>query len=722
MHNDWNDSGSNTGNRNESLGQVTEPMDRDTATTLSINSKSSLIHIGSLDSFDITEGGKEAARKILDYFENGDPNSLKESIEIYDRIIPDENFGGEYTAIRWICKLLLSPDPEQNRLLSEPMVAGWYNLLSKDNFCKLKDYIRMKYHFVEISKDDPTARVNLRFLEDFILFNNPDRERWDKTSENLWTLKVEPGQRIIDFGSGPGYFTFKFADMVGEKGHVYAIETNECHIEYLHDYIRSYKVDNVDVIQFTGSGIDLKNSDKVDLVFMCSLYHVIYAASTDGERDILIESIRDCLKDDGRFVIIDNDLVENEELPYHGPYITRDLIISQLRHYGFALIKQYQFSVQRYVLEFRKTEIPGEDLLVQTPAFIPDPKNPVTIRVTSRSSLVRYRMLGISSQGYTISGKKAARLFYDALETKDETTIHQALKVYDDLIPRERIGDEYSAFQWFCQYLLSTPDQQERLLSDQCTAEFFSYMAAEDYSFLKRYIWIKYDLEKPDPKEPDTNDPLAQKRLHDVVYEYSGKEVSFEQLNDWSEFITFNNPNRESWEKTSEMLKFLNIREGETIADVGCGTGFFSFKFADMVGKSGKVYATEINTEPLSYVDTFSGKHGLNITTIKAELNDAKLPENFFDTIYMCSMYHAVYIASIEFVKDEFITSLKRALKSGGRLIVVDNSIAPPGAIPYFGSGIAKELVIAQLHYYGFQLIESQSFVPQRYVLIFKKD
>jgi SAM-dependent methyltransferase len=449
---------------------------------------------------------------------------------------------------------------------------------------------------------------------------------------------------------------------------------------------------------------------------------VIYAASTDGERDILIESIRDCLRDDGRLVIIDNDLVENEELPYHGPYITRNLIISQLWHYGFVLIRQYQFSVQRYVLEFKKTEIPEPDPSAKKPAFIPDPSSPGIIRVTSPSSLVRYRMLGISSQGFTLSGKKAARLFYTALEKQDAESVRAALKAYEDLIPKERIGDEYTAFQWFCQYLLSSPDQQAGLLTDRCTAEFFSHMAADEYAFLKTYLRIKYDLAEPDPKEPQAGDPLAKKRLHEIVYEYSGKEVSFEQLNDWSEFITFNNPNRESWEKTSRMLGFLNIRNGEVIADVGCGTGFFTFKFAEMVGRTGKVYATEINKEPLNYVDSFSARHGLDITTIQADLNDARLPEQSIDTIFMCSMYHAVYIASIEFVKDEFITSLKRALKPGGRLIVIDNAIASPGVIPYFGSGIAPELVIAQLNYYGFRLVDSRSFIPQRYVLIFKPD
>ena len=60
--------------------------------SLNIRSKASIIHIGSLDSFDITDGGKNAAKEILEYFEKGKTESLEAAIEIYDIIIPNENF------------------------------------------------------------------------------------------------------------------------------------------------------------------------------------------------------------------------------------------------------------------------------------------------------------------------------------------------------------------------------------------------------------------------------------------------------------------------------------------------------------------------------------------------------------------------------------------------------------------------------------------------------
>lgn len=304
---------------------------------INVNRKSSLIHLGSLDSFDITEGGKEAARKILDYLEDGKEEHLKRAVQIYEDLIPNENFGGEYTALEWLCKLWLAPLEAQEELLSYAPVKGFYDLLSGNDFYHLKWYINRKYHFIEIGRKDLEGRAQLRFLEDFILFGNPDRERWEKIRENMEKLPIVPGMKIADVGSGPGYYSFKFADLTGEDGYVYAIETNPKHLDYLRSYIRENRIRNVEAVTSSFEGIGLPADVRVDVVFICSLYHNVYAAFTDEERDSFVGSIRRALKPEGYLIVVDNDLVETDELPYHGPYIARELLLSQLYYYGFLL-------------------------------------------------------------------------------------------------------------------------------------------------------------------------------------------------------------------------------------------------------------------------------------------------------------------------------------------------------------------------------------------------
>ena len=306
---------------------------------VSIPSKNSLTHLGSLDSFDITTGGKKAGGIILKYLNDGrkDPASLNKAVEIYEKLIPTENFGGEYTSLQWLCRFWLAPEDAQKDLLSQPMLESFYDLLSADDFADLKMYLSLKYHYKEMEKGDVEAKKRLRFLEDFILFNNPDRERWEKTRANMEGFGILPGQHVADVGSGSGYFTFKFADIVGETGKVYAIETNPLHLDFLRNYIQKYNVTNVEAVTSSFQGIGLAPDVRVDVVYMCSLYHNVYAAFTDYERADFIGSIRRALRDGGRLIIVDNDLVPEKDIPYHGPYISKELIRAQLWYYGFRL-------------------------------------------------------------------------------------------------------------------------------------------------------------------------------------------------------------------------------------------------------------------------------------------------------------------------------------------------------------------------------------------------
>lgn len=673
-----------------------------------VSTQRALIHLGSLDSFDITEGGKKAGRCILEYLEKGDIEQLKRAIQIYDELIPNENFGGEYTALEWLCKLWIAPKEKQEELLNVDAVRSFYKLLSANNFDNLKWYINRKYHFIEIDRKDLESKDRLRFLEDFILFGNPDRERWEKIHENLEKLKLEKGLHIADVGSGPGYYSFKFADLVGEEGLVYAIETNPRHLEYLHTYVEDNKISNVQPVTSSFEGIGLPSDVRVDMVYICSLYHNVYAAFTDEERDSFVGSIRTALKPGGKLVIVDNDLVEDNELPYHGPYISKELLLSQLYYYGFEIQEQYQFTPQRYVLILKKQEeLPEASTLHHAEL---SEEHSGCLKVTSSSSLVRYRIIGTSTSGFTWKGKKLAIELLESLNTMDLEKISVVAKGYETLMRKERIGDEYTALLWFCQMLLSGKDVKDKILKDQLTKDYYEFFSDNEFHIMKTYLYNKYNMDEE----------LPEKEVEGTMETTTNPEVSLGQINEWSEYLTFNNPNRYLWERTGEMLEYLNIREGETIADIGCGSGFFSWYFSKKVGEKGTVYATEINPDALSYVEELNRKCKTQIVPKVAKLNDVCLDENSIDTMFLCSMYHAVYIANIEFVRQEFIASMKKALKPGGRLYIVDNDITSRGEPAYFGPGIAKELIISQLKQFGFELEEVKQFVPQRYILCFR--
>ena len=631
---------------------------------------------------------------------------LKRAIKIYDKLIPSENFGGEYTALQWMCRFWTAPENAQQDLLKQPMIHAFVDLLSANDYADLKMYLNLKYHFREREKDDIEAKNRLRFLEDFILFNNPDRERWEKTRQNMEQFKIRPGDHVADVGSGSGYFTFKFADIVGPEGKVYAIETNPLHLDFLQKYVTNYQVNNVEIVTSSFSGIGLPPDTKVDVVFMCSLYHNVYAAFTDYERDQFVGSIRNALREGGRLIIVDNDLVPEDDIPYHGPYICKDLVRAQLWYYGFRMVESYQFTPQRYVLVFDKVEVPqplGRSTLNEE-------MNELTIGSTS--ALIRYRIIGTATSGYSVRGKRIGQKLYDAILANDREGILAARDAFGALWPLERIGDDYTAFMWFCDYLVADEAGRKAMREDKLTDIWCGYFTDNDNDRLKKYLYTKFDLAVPIPEDADEN----------LNYEYSGNgEITIPTLNEWNEYMIFNNANRVLWEKTDEMIRALNIKEGECIADIGCGGGYFSWQFSKLVGEKGKVYATEINKDAIAYLESFIKDYNVqNIQTVVTRMNDAGLDANCVDTVFMCSMYHAVYITNIEFVKDHFIDTVKKALRKDGRVIVVDNDIPEPGVPAYYGPGIIPEMIISQLHYYGFELESRIQLIPQRFALVFR--
>ena len=674
--------------------------------------KHSLVHIGSLDSFDLTEGGTSAAASILKFFESKDANFLEVAIKAYDMLIPIENFGGEYTALRWICQLLRAPSKDNaDSFLNEPTVASWYNFLAENDFERLKEYINYKYHFLSIPYDSEDGREierRLRFLEDFILFANPDRERWELTSEILKELHIEEGLTIADVGCGAGYYTFKFADLVGLDGRIYGIEINPLHLDYLRKYVDEHDVGNVEIIESASDGIGLDSSVRVDVVFSCSLFHVLYAVFDDDNRKQFINSIVNVLRPDGALIVMDNDLVDEGDLPYHGPYIAKDLLISQLHYYGFDLLKTVQATRQRYALVFTKRE----DSELFASEDMTDIPNGI-ISAMSGVSLVKYALAdAVPGMKYTEKGRAAARLFHHALQSMDENDLNATIEAYEAIITNERIGDEYTAFVWFCEYLKAKENVRAQMLSDPLANEYHDYLAADNYALLKLYLSMKYELAERGETGTDSDFEKAE----------TGKGIdSMDDMLSVSEYITFNNPARERWEKTSLMLELIDVKPGQTIADVGCGSGYFTYKFSQLVGVSGKVYATELNKTALSYVEAMRDRYGLNIEPVISALNDVNLPPNRCDKIFMCSMYHAVYVSSIEFVKDAYIDSIKKALKDDGKLIIVDNEVKQEGVPEYHGSAIDRMLIISQLTHYGFVLVDEKQFIPQRYVLVFKK-
>src|ERR1035437_5014799 len=134
-----------------------------------------------------------------------------------------------------------------------------------------------------------------------------------------------------------------------------------------------------------------------------------------------------------------------------------------------------------------------------------------------------------------------------------------------------------------------------------------------------------------------------------------------------SEAHRLDDPARQKWLPHAEVLRALALHSGETIADVGAGTGYFSLPLAQSVGPEGKVYAVDAQAEMLSLLQQkLAASAFVNVELIHAEAGQTGLPASSCDLFFLANIWHEI---------EDQIAVLReaiRVLKKGARLAILD--------------------------------------------------
>ena len=120
-------------------------------------------------------------------------------------------------------------------------------------------------------------------------------------------------------------------------------------------------------------------------------------------------------------------------------------------------------------------------------------------------------------------------------------------------------------------------------------------------------------------------------------------------------------------ERPDLMLAALELNPGMTVADIGAGTGYYSWRLAQTVGASGTVYAVDIQPEMIRLLERQMSRRGAtNVKPLLGTATDPKLSPGSVDLALMVDVYH-----ELEF-PHEMLAAIVRALKPGGRLAFVE--------------------------------------------------
>jgi ubiquinone/menaquinone biosynthesis C-methylase UbiE len=168
-------------------------------------------------------------------------------------------------------------------------------------------------------------------------------------------------------------------------------------------------------------------------------------------------------------------------------------------------------------------------------------------------------------------------------------------------------------------------------------------------------------------------------------------------------------PSRDEWQKPHDVVMALDLKPTDTIADIGAGTGYFARRFTH---HAGKVYAVDIDPKLLAIA---AKDAPANLRTVLAAPDDPRLPEHSVDVVFICDVLHHIENRAAYYPK------LARALKPGGRIVVVDfyKKDLPVGPDP--SMKLPEELVVAELRNAGFALAKRLDILPYQYYLFFDK-
>jgi len=174
-------------------------------------------------------------------------------------------------------------------------------------------------------------------------------------------------------------------------------------------------------------------------------------------------------------------------------------------------------------------------------------------------------------------------------------------------------------------------------------------------------------------------------------------------------------PEREREERTDLLLAALNLKPTDVVADIGAGTGFFTFLMATEVAK-GKVLAVDIQPEMIEYLNEGKAKRKIiNVTPVLGTESDPKLPANTVDLAILVDAYHEFSYPR------EMMSRIASALRPGGRVALVEYRAEDPSVPIKELHKLSVMQATKEMKVVGLRLLKNDDRLPQQHIMFFGK-
>jgi ubiquinone/menaquinone biosynthesis C-methylase UbiE len=187
----------------------------------------------------------------------------------------------------------------------------------------------------------------------------------------------------------------------------------------------------------------------------------------------------------------------------------------------------------------------------------------------------------------------------------------------------------------------------------------------------------------------------------------------FEHAEDWVRL--FEGPERDAWQRPDALVALLQIEAGQTVADVGTGTGYLVARLSRAVGPRGRVLAEDIEPDMVRYVRERAAREGLtNVEPLLGTPDDPRLPAGAVDRVIVVDTWHHVRD------RVSFAKKLADALRPGGFVAVVDFTMESERG-PGRAQRVQADATVRELSAAGLRAEIATEDLPEQWVVLGRK-
>ena len=173
---------------------------------------------------------------------------------------------------------------------------------------------------------------------------------------------------------------------------------------------------------------------------------------------------------------------------------------------------------------------------------------------------------------------------------------------------------------------------------------------------------------------------------------------------------------REAEQRPAEVFRAMGLKDGDVVADLGCGTGWFARRMAPLVRPRGRVYAVDIQPEMLDLLRGYLKDEGVSgVEPVLGTDTDPKLPPGRLDWILMVDVYH-------EFQQPKpMLEAIRRSLKPAGKVALIEYRLEGASASHIRPEHrMSEEQILAEWLPAGLRLVKKLDFLPTQHLFFFE--